>query len=33
VLALMAAGERETRAGVDLQAALTGIGDAVKGLL
>jgi molecular chaperone HtpG len=33
VLALMAAGERETRAGVDLQTALTGIGDAVKGLL
>jgi molecular chaperone HtpG len=33
VLALMAAGERETRAGVDLQAALAGIGDAVRGLL
>ena len=33
VLALMAAGERETRAGVDLQSALAGIGDAVKGLL
>jgi molecular chaperone HtpG len=33
VLALMAAGERETRAGVDLRSALTGIGDAVKGLL
>ena len=33
VLALMAAGERETRAGVDLDAALKGIGDAVKELL
>jgi molecular chaperone HtpG len=33
VLALMAAGERETRAGVDLQSALAGIGDAVRGLL
>jgi molecular chaperone HtpG len=33
VLALMAAGERETRAGVDLDAALNGIGDAVKELL
>ena len=33
VLALMAAGERETRAGVDLDAALRGIGNAVKELL
>jgi len=29
----MAAGERETRAGVDHDAALKGIGDAVKELL
>ncbi len=33
VLALMAAGERETRAGVDLLEALAGVGDAVRRLL
>jgi molecular chaperone HtpG len=33
VLALMAAGERETRGGVDLLAALDGIGEAVRRLL
>lgn len=33
VLALMAAGERETRAGADLLGALTGIGDAIEELL
>ncbi|WP_272600185.1 ATP-binding protein [Solirubrobacter phytolaccae] len=33
VLALMAAGERETRAGVDLLEALSGVGDAVRRLL
>jgi molecular chaperone HtpG len=33
VLGLMAAGERETRAGVDLQAALAGVGEAVRRLL